>query len=898
MLFDLVLRACQQTGSTWVVTQASSESSFGGLNQGGWIRASPAKSAAAPTCGWKIHVSSTPSTAVEVLNSCLPVLLRSGVVFKIADLPLLTRLNQGEAGLSQIGKFLTVYPDQDRTVDLAGELDEVTRGMRGPIPPSNRALRASSVVSYRYGSFRTVYLQLPVGSIIPAAVRPDGTVLPDPRLPYYVRPEGVADPFTRIADLQAPEDLTIELLDDRYLIVACLMRSARGSVYEAIELDGARPCIIKHAPRDRLLDESGTDARNLLTHEAEVLRVLQPDSRFPRVLDLIPWHMDLCLVEEHFAGEPLSTYVLSLAARGEWIGRERFLGWAEELLSMLLAIRDAGWCYRDLKSANLIVAPTGTLHLVDFELATRTSEAQDGQRRRTRGYVEVGSPDGCHRDSRVYAVGAVLYLLATGGDPVRAPAGCLLRRPIAALNPAVDNDIRILIERCVSWDHRAPITSLDGLAAALRVMDGATVVSAKLIADAAPTPFAYSNPDHVRQVAAQLGDSVCAAAKTCPQGNGSLYWPSVDDPTGRLVIRDINSGTSGITLTLAELAQEFGDRRYLETVEGAVASLLDRSSPYGERLPGLYVGEAGVGAALLRSGQILRDESMVEAALRQARLTAGLPHASPDLFNGTAGRLRFHALLWDETGESDQLAAVRAAVDILSERADRGREFAGWRIPAGYSGLSQMTYLGYAHGVAGIADALLDAFEITDDERCADLAVASTRWLTSLSVPMLADGSGVGWPVHPGGSSASAPYWCHGAAGIGKFLVRVAGLNLVPGAADLARRAGAAVEKSSSWAGPTQCHGLAGNIEFLLDLYQAFDETRWRDAAQHLADLLDAFRYEANGHTVWDSDRPDVIQFGYLTGYSGIAACLLRLSTPETRPAQLSRHGFRYFPAR
>src|SRR5262245_21754534 len=61
--------------------------------------------------GWKLHVSATPFSAVEVLEAALEVLLMEGVRFKVVkSTELLRSLNAGQFGLPQIGKFVTVYP--------------------------------------------------------------------------------------------------------------------------------------------------------------------------------------------------------------------------------------------------------------------------------------------------------------------------------------------------------------------------------------------------------------------------------------------------------------------------------------------------------------------------------------------------------------------------------------------------------------------------------------------------------------------------------------------------------------------------------------------------------------------------------------------------------------------
>ncbi len=117
---------------------------------------------------------------------------------------------------------------------------------------------------------------------------------------------------------------------------------------------------------------------------------------------------------------------------------------------------------------------------------------------------------------------------------------------------------------------------------------------------------------------------------------------------------------------------------------------------------------------------------------------------------------------------------------------------------------------------------------------------------------------------------------------------------MIPGAADLAARAARTVARGARSLGPTQCHGLAGNIEFLLDMFQATGDGAYLAEARSLARLLEAFSHEKNGSLVWPSDVSDTFSPDYMTGYAGVAVCLLRLSDPERLPHQLSREGFRH----
>ena len=111
----------------------------------------------------------------------------------------------------------------------------------------------------------------------------------------------------------------------------------------------------------------------------------------------------------------------------------------------------------------------------------------------------------------------------------------------------------------------------------------------------------------------------------------------------------------------------------------------------------------------------------------------------------------------------------------------------------------------------------------------------------------------------------------------------------------MAKRASRTVTIGTRWSSPVQCHGLAGNIEFLLDMAQTTGDAAYLGEAQLLARLLDAFQVEQDGMLLWPSESPTTFTPDYMVGYAGVAVCLLRLGNPG-RPHQLSRRGFRYAP--
>ena len=872
-------------GSAWRVAT-------GAMRDESWINVEHER-ARTPKQGWKLHVSATVCSAESVLRRALAVLLTEDASFKLAASPgQLAMLNEGTGWLSQVGKFITVYPNDDaQAVRLAVALDAATHGLRGPAIPSDRPLASGSLVHYRYGSFSGEQIQTATGEIVPVVHTPAGEPEADRRGTSYHQPAWTVDPFVAagvVPELSEPSPL----IGGRYLLVSTLNQSARGTVHLAADVEGQRRCVVKRAARDGQVDLDGRDARDRLRYEAEVLTMLAPDASLPAVIDLVEQDGDLYLLLEDVEGETLDRYVSELLASAQRPSGKQVVAWGLELSAILERLHQRGFVHRDLKATNVIVAPNGRLRLIDFELAYELAVPRPANGRGTRGHMSPGALAGAPPtvSDDIYGLGALLYFAATGAQPSLAPrASRLLDRPISLLNPAIGPALEQLIGRCLAPEPADRFDSMAALAGELAMLGASAEVMVS------PPPFGAESigatESHYRHLARRLGDSLVATAQPA-RDDGGRFWISAQDGSGPLPSRDLNAGSAGAVLALAELVAEFDDPAQRETLIEA-ARWLDASRPAERPLPGLYVGEAGVAAALLRAGQVLGDRQLIESAAERGRWIAALPYGSPDLYNGTAGRLRLHLLLWDETADPAHLNDAWQAGEMLHAAAETV-EAGGtrWTIPPGYEGMSGQAPLGYAHGAAGIADTLLDLFEATADQRYLEAAAGAGRWLARLALPALSDGSGLDWPADEDGEPGGG-VWCHGATGVGRFFLHAAELGALPEAAGLAASAARMVAHGTRHLGPTPCHGLAGGVELLLDIYQATGTRAYLEEARALARLLEAFSLERDGLLVWRSDSPFVISPDYLVGYAGVAVCLLRLGDPDRKPHQLSRRGFR-----
>jgi serine/threonine protein kinase len=850
--------------------------------------------AAIPDSGWKIHVSAGLSSALSVLQKALPILLNEQLSFKVAaSLDFLRALNWGEYGYSQIGKFVTVYPADDvQAVYLAAKLDEITSGLRGPVIPSDRPFRQKSLVHYRYGAFRKQFLQTISGASVPAMRQTNGTLVPDQRGGVG----GMQPPSDPFVTSRGFESLKAEAsaLDDQFLYVSTLQLSARGSVNLCLDLVNGERRVVKQAGRDCLLDEYGRDARDRLRHESYILSRALPHSCFPTQFGLIEREDSSFLILECVAGQTLAAHMEKLAGRGLLPAPEQVVEWGAQLARALARLHSRMIIYRDLKPANIILTPEGSLRIVDFELAQVVSTNEPPFGVGTPGYFSMQQANRarpCVSDD-VYAFGSLLFFLCTNIAPSRALAKPYPQVRLSLANPNLPDRLASLIWRCLQPLPKlrcADMAEIIACLAVTRCNRKANSFSAAL-PDATYVPWADERIDnHYAELAVRSGNTLCRSARRTADG---VAWDSTRNPGVTISSRDLGTGSAGALLCLARLVQEFGVPKWLSLLNEGTRSLANVPMDRRSSLTGLYAGEAGVGVALLRAGQVLGSQELIDWALDCSHHISMQPFAGPDLLTGAAGRLRFHLMVWAATQIKDHLQHAIRAGHWLLDHATTSQDHMYWLLPQGYGELSGSACLGYARGAAGIADALLDLSEVAGEQRFLAATQCCTNWILSFAVPALEDGSGLCWPRLPGEMPRGA-FWCHGASGIGRFLLHVFNAGLREDGLDLVSRVAETVHRGTRWADPTQCHGLSGNIEFLIDLYQSTNNPKHLQAARSLASILETFSREENGVLFWESDLPESCTPDYLFGYSGIALALTRLSSPRRLPHELSLMNFR-----
>jgi serine/threonine-protein kinase len=180
------------------------------------------------------------------------------------------------------------------------------------------------------------------------------------------------------------------------------------------------------------------------------------------------------LVLELVPGQPLSELLRS----GQPLAPEQAAEIAAQAADGIAAAHAMGLVHRDVKPANLLVAPEGTVKITDFGIARVADGAaftQTGQIIGTPHYISPEQAEGAPATaaSDIYALGVVLYECLAGTRPFARDtpiqvALAHVREPVPPLGPDVPSWLRAVVDRSLAKRPEDRYASAGEFAAALR----------------------------------------------------------------------------------------------------------------------------------------------------------------------------------------------------------------------------------------------------------------------------------------------------------------------------------------------------------------------------------------------------------------------------------------------
>lgn len=238
------------------------------------------------------------------------------------------------------------------------------------------------------------------------------------------------------------------LVDGKYKILSEIGHGGMSVVYMAINEKANKTWAVKEVRKDARMDFN--IVRRGLMAEIDTLKRLK-HPYLPSIVDVIEDDETFIIVMDYVEGRSLDKILEEHGVQQESVVVE----WAKQLCDVLgyLHSRTPAIIYRDMKPANVMLKPDGTVTLIDFGTA-KNYEINYGETTGigTIGYAApeqyIGSGLG-RTDARtdIYCLGMTLYHLLTGQDPCR---NLISDTSIRAVNPALSRGLDSIIRKCTA----------------------------------------------------------------------------------------------------------------------------------------------------------------------------------------------------------------------------------------------------------------------------------------------------------------------------------------------------------------------------------------------------------------------------------------------------------------
>ena len=235
------------------------------------------------------------------------------------------------------------------------------------------------------------------------------------------------------------------LIDGKYRILQKIGQGGMSVVYLARNERANKQWAIKEVRKDGVHDYEVV--KQGLVAEIDMLKRLS-HPHLPSIIDVIDGTDSFLIVMDYVEGNPLDKAIEATGAQSQ----ENVIDWAKQLCDVLgyLHSRQPPIIYRDMKPANVMLKPDGSVVLIDFGTAReyKNTSVADTTCLGTRGYAapeQFGGMGQTDARTDIYCLGATIYHLVTGHNPCTYPYEM---KPIREWNPQLSTGLESIILKC------------------------------------------------------------------------------------------------------------------------------------------------------------------------------------------------------------------------------------------------------------------------------------------------------------------------------------------------------------------------------------------------------------------------------------------------------------------
>lgn len=249
--------------------------------------------------------------------------------------------------------------------------------------------------------------------------------------------------------------MAVATLNDTYEIKSIIGRGGMSTVYLAEHRRLHTRWAVKEVRKQQ-------NARFDFLAEANILKRLQ-HPMLPRIVDIFQDAENIYIVEDFVEGITLE----QLLRRQRKVDEALALQWFRELCGVLRYLhtqKPNPIIYRDMKPANIMLQPDGTLKLIDFGIAReyKQTSTADTTYIGTKGYAAPEQFGRAQTDERtdIYSLGVTMYHLVTGKSPFEPPYQFV---PVRRLDPSLSRGVEYILNKSVQSEPEARYQNVDEL---------------------------------------------------------------------------------------------------------------------------------------------------------------------------------------------------------------------------------------------------------------------------------------------------------------------------------------------------------------------------------------------------------------------------------------------------
>lgn len=803
-----------------------------------------------PNTGFKIHVSTEFSNAVETLNIIVPVLVKREITFKfLVDEFSLRYMNSIQCPKSSSGKYLTIYPrDEKEFKQLIAELKPLTAHLTGPYILSDKRIDDSKILFYRYGAFLSK-MQLNIyGEFTPLMQLPSKEWTPDRRGNSFFLPDGVTDLYP--SKLDVPESITLN--EGRFTVSNCLSDSNKGGVYVAIDTTTNQQVIIKEArPYIGSHDLSPYDAVALLENEKKALRKLETTGVTPRLIaDFMDWENAFLAIEK-LEGIPLSTlramesFGLSLQPNLtiEVISSfyRTFLTLAENLLNAVYSVHDSDIIIVDISPQNVLYEEqTQKIFLIDLEGANIEGSSQ--MNIATTGFgnlasVAKGEADFCHD---FQAVSDLLFNLLF---PVNE---------LFTINP--DAKLPFLRQFTLMFGGSDEITEFIVNLGTDRNQNFELLERAKRSIANINLPQIKKNIEIDRQLV-ELKQAIIEQVKAVTSTDRAGFSYRADYRTFSTNDYSFIHGVTGILWVLNKVQGS--------SIGNVEALLIKNLHTPPQLAPGIATGVSGIAWGIWDLGY----ETLAERLLCSVQ-DHELLRQNADLLYGSAGWGLTNLYFYHQSDRSQFLDNAVRTEKLVYEQLQIEDDKSYFQYEDG------TIFSGFGHGASGIALFYLRLFQATNKPEY----LAKGESLLRYEIDNGTEHSDhISWPYSVG-SNINTPYLRVGSTGVIQVLLRFYQVTNKSIYLSIAEK-GCCGLKNKLTATSGLLNGLSGIGELFIDMYRVTEKDEYLLEAKQYAEKVQLFSLNNNGKVSFPGEENVRFADDWGSGSTGVAWFLHRLES-------------------